>query len=105
MLVFAIAKTRKRKFMSQTHTTLECKENLCKEKSRINFYDFRLNSLLREYRKQAVLADMVKVEGNKKSNFYANKLDYLQDEFNMQIEETLDFGAKKRSEISFISLA
>ena len=90
--------------MQQTHTTFACKENLCK-KSNVNFYDFQLNSLLRQYRKQEVL-DSLKVEATKsKNNSYAKKLDYLQDEFAMQIEESLDFSTKKQREISFISLA
>lgn len=91
--------------MQNTHTTLACKEVLCEAKSRINFYDFKLNSLLREYRKQELLNDFVQEEKKLKTNFYAKKLDYLQDEFNMQIEESLDFKPKKRQEINFISLA
>ena len=89
--------------MQNTHTTLACKEVLCEAKSRINFYDFKLNSLLREYRKQEIIDDMTHKKS--KTNFYAKKLDYLQDEFDMQIEESLDFKPKKRQEINFISLA
>ena len=90
--------------MSQTHTTLACKEKLCK-KTNVNFYDFQLNSLLREYRKQEVLDSLTKEVKNSKNSSRVNKLNYLQDEFAMQIEESLDFYPKKQKEISFISLA
>ena len=90
--------------MQQTHTTFACKENLC-QKSNVNFYDFQLNSLLREYKKQEVLDSFKKDVKKSKNNYHAKKLDYLQDEFAMQIEESLDFSTKKQREISFISLA
>jgi len=91
--------------MQNTHTISACKENLCAVKSRINFYDFQLTSALREYRKQEVLSDLLDKKHKSKNNVYANKLNYLQDEFSMQIEESLDFRPKKRQEINFISLA
>ena len=90
--------------MQQTHTTLACKEKLCKKTS-VNFYDFQLNSLLREYRKQEVLDSLTKEVKKSKNNSHINKLNYLQDEFAMQIEESLDFSPKKVRELSFISLA
>jgi len=91
--------------MSHTNAILERKANLCHFENEINYYDLKLNSLMRDYRKKEQLSSFIRENRKHNANALAAKINFLKDEIRMQKEEALDVRPKKKVVLSFISLA